>query len=132
MAASVLLVTNPLPLSLVTCLEDLGYAVMMAEDGRAALHHLEQRKPDLLIIDAEVLVASGLGTCTRLRSVLEDAALPVVMWSALAGLREQSTAQLIGARMTLSNPTASEVAAVVEGLLCHVQPEPARLWRAAS
>ena len=107
---------------------------MMAEDARGALYHLEQRPPDLLIMDAGVLAASGLGTCKELQGKLETLGLPVILLSTLAGLREQSAARLVDAYMTMSHPTTSEVVAVVEGLLGHVglSHEAPRLWRTAS
>ena len=139
MSATILLAANPLPLALVTCLEDLGYEVATVEDGRGTLQGLERYTPNLLILDADMLMASGLGTCDRLHGSLEHHNLPVVMMSTLAAFREQSVAHLLDAKVVLNRPIAGEVAAVVEGLLGSIQigntaqeVEDARLWRTAS
>ena len=139
MSATILLAANPLPLALVTCLEDLGYEVATAEDGRGTLQSLGRRTPDLLILDADMFMVSGLGTCEKLRCLLEYHHLPVVMTSTLSDFREQSAAQLVSAKVVLSNPIVGEIAATVEGLLGSVQTrttaqevEDARLWRTAS
>ena len=138
MPVTILLAANPLPLALVTCLDDLGYEVKTVEDGREAVASLRRQTPDLLILDADTFMASGLGTCDRLRCLLEHHDLPVVMTSTLSDFREWSAAQLMNAKVTLHNPMAGEVAAVVEGLLGSVQVrtvqevEDARLWRTAS
>ena len=139
MSATILLAANPLPLALVTCLEDLGYEVITAEDGRGALERLGWHTPNLLILDADMLMASGLGTCDRLRCLLEFHDFPVVMTSTLSDFRERSVAHLMNAKVVLNRPIAGEVAAVVEGLLGSVQArkttqevEDVRLWRTAS
>lgn len=139
MPATILLAANPLPLALVTCLDDLGYEVKTVEDGREALAHLGTRAPDLLILDADMLMESGLGTCNTLRCTLERHTLPVVMTSTLSDFRERSVAHLMNAKVVLNRAIAGEVAAVVEGLLGSVQTrtttqevEDARLWRTAS
>ena len=132
MSATILLAANPLPLSLVTYLEALGHEVMMVEDGRRALGFLQRHTPDLLILDAGVLMMSGLGTCDSLGCVLGQRDLSVVMTSALAGFRERSAAQLTRARVVLKRPTAGEVAAVAEALLSDLQVAPTRRWRTAS
>ena len=139
MAATVLLTANPLPLALVTCLDGLGYEVVTAEDGRGTLEHLGRHMPDLLILDADTLMASGLGTCHRLRCLPEYSDLPIVLTSTLSDLRERSAAHLMNAKVVLNRPLAGEVAAVVEGLLGSArvrdtvqEVEDARLWRTAS
>ena len=143
MSATILLAANPLPLSLTSCLEDLGYEVVMAEDGRSVLGFLQHQTPDLLILDATTLMASGLDVCKKLKCVSGQRDLSVVMTSTLSGVREQSAAQLVGAKVVLDRPKAGEVAAMVEGLLDTIQMggqnrapdtarEDARLWRTAS
>ena len=129
--SAILLAANLLPLSLVTYLETLGYEVTMAEDGRGLLRSLQRQTPDLLILDAGVLLTSGLGTCDSLGRVLEQRDLSVIMTSALSGLSERSVAQLARARVVLNHPTAGEVAAVAAGFMGDIQT-PARLWRTAS
>ena len=137
MPAKILLAASPLPLALVTCLDDLGYEVVTAEDGRETLAYLRRQTPDLLILDADTLMESGLGTCDKLRCSSEYHALPIVMTSTLSDFREGSVAQLMNAKVVLHSPMAGEVAAVVEGLLGSVQVRTvqeveARLWRTAS
>ena len=136
MSATLLLTANPLPLMLVTCLDDLGYEVVTAESGRGMLEYLGRRTPDLLILDADMLMASGLGTCEKLHRLLEHRDLPVVMTSTLSDFCERSVAHLVNAKVVLRSSIAGEVAATVEGLLGRAQQNPAhedaRRWRTAS
>lgn len=138
MPAKILLAANPLPLALVTCLEDLGYEVTVVEEGQDVLRSLQRHTPSLLILDADMLLESDIGTCDRLHRSLSFAGFPIVMTSAVSGLREQSAARIIGAKVVLNSPVAGEVAAMAEGLLGGVQKrqeveaEDARLWRTAS
>ncbi len=137
MSATLLLAANPLPLTLITCLDDLGYEVVTAEGGRGMLEHLGRRTLDLLILDADMLMASGLGTCEKLTCLLKHYDLPVIMTSTLSNFRERSVTHLVNAKVVLHSPMAGEVAAMVEGLLGNAyqkltQADEARRWRTAS
>lgn len=66
-------------------LEDQGYEVVEAYDGREALEMVEQEKPDLVLLDVIMPIMDGWQTLTALRQKPEYRDLPVVM---LTGLEE--------------------------------------------
>jgi DNA-binding response OmpR family regulator len=77
-------------------LQRRGFAVTEAEDGVAALRHLEAERPDIVILDLKMPGMGGLGVLRRLRALHPD--LPVVILSghgtwedALAGIRLEIT-----------------------------------------
>ncbi|MGC4770570.1 response regulator transcription factor [Micromonospora sp. DT44] len=62
-------------------LEREGHTVVVVGDGRAALEHLRQRPPDLLILDVMMPKVDGLDVCRILR---RESDLPVLMLTARA------------------------------------------------
>ncbi len=60
-------------------LENNGYRVFAAADGQAMWPLLEQKKPELLVLDLNLPGEDGLSLCRRLRS---NSALPVIMLTA--------------------------------------------------
>ena len=68
---------------LVRILSGMGHRVETATSGTEAIRCLEQRVPDLIVLD---VMMPGMGGEEVLRRVREDertAAVPVVMWSAV-------------------------------------------------
>jgi len=61
----------------------LGYAVTAASSGLAALAHLQQSLPDLVILDVMMPEMNGLEVLKQIRTNERTASLPVVMFSAL-------------------------------------------------
>lgn len=64
-------------------LEESGFAVREAEDGRAALDHVRHDRPDIVLLDVIMPGMDGFATCTELRRLPEGAHLPVVMVTSL-------------------------------------------------
>lgn len=62
-----------------------GWAVAQAADGRQALQHVGQRRPDVLLLDLGLPDLSGAQVVTRLRAEPATASLPIVL---LTGGRE--------------------------------------------
>ncbi|MDO9347724.1 MAG: response regulator, partial [Anaerolineales bacterium] len=48
-------------------LEMEGYEVVSAQSGEAALHLIEQKRPDLALLDVMMPVMDGYELCRRLR-----------------------------------------------------------------
>jgi two-component system chemotaxis response regulator CheY len=67
---------------LVAVLEDEGYAVVAARDGRAALEAIAAAAPDLVVTDLMMPELDGRELIRRLRTRPEWAAIPVVLLSA--------------------------------------------------
>lgn len=63
-------------------LEKEGYQVLIASDGAEALQTLEEKLPDLVVLDIMLPGMSGLEVCTQLRKISKFADLPVIMLTA--------------------------------------------------
>jgi two-component system, OmpR family, response regulator VicR len=69
---------------LVTALEDEGYRVLVAANGRQGMERLADTKPDLIVLDFMMPIMDGvaMGNAVRANSSLRD--IPIVMTSAVS------------------------------------------------
>ena len=65
-----------------TRLEAENYRVFVASNGEEALHVLEKKKPDLVLLDIMMPGIDGFETCERIRSQPAYRHLPVIMLTA--------------------------------------------------
>jgi CheY-like chemotaxis protein len=63
-------------------LQDEGYRVVSAANGKDALARLTEEKPDLLITDFMMPIANGRVLIRAMRAIPEFAATPAIMMSA--------------------------------------------------
>jgi DNA-binding response OmpR family regulator len=82
-------------------LEDSGYAVASARDGKEAIARIAQSAPRLLVLDAGLPGVDGFGVAAELRR-MHDAAVPIVLVTADGGAAEK--AARVGARAFLRKP----------------------------
>lgn len=73
-------------------LENNGYRVLTAADGHAMWPLIEQKKPELLVLDLNLPGEDGLSLCRRLRA---HSALPVIMLTA----RSEPLDRILGLEM---------------------------------
>ncbi len=64
-------------------LEDNGYNVMCAYNGKQFFDVLEKQKPDLIILDIMMPQMDGLEVLARLKSAPETSFIPVVLLTAM-------------------------------------------------
>jgi len=67
---------------LVAALEDAGYRVLTAANGRRALERLEENKPDLVVSDFMMPLMDGAALVQAMRANPEYQHIPVIMMSA--------------------------------------------------
>jgi CheY-like chemotaxis protein len=74
-------------------LEDEGYRVFTAINGKQALARLGELRPDLIMLDYMMPILDGAQTLTAIRKDKAFAGTPVIMMSSLeeAAIRETST-----------------------------------------
>jgi len=72
-------------------LEQAGFAVSTAYDGREALRLARQESPDLIILDLMLPEVDGLDVCRALR---KESGVPIIMLTA----RVEETDRVIGLR----------------------------------
>ncbi len=61
-------------------LEDEGYDVLVSADGLDALHQVEEKHPDLVVLDLAMPGMDGVETLSRMMSANTN--LPVIIYSA--------------------------------------------------
>jgi CheY-like chemotaxis protein len=69
---------------LVTALEDEGYRVLVAANGRQGMERLADTRPDLIVLDFMMPIMDGvaMGKAVRTNASLHD--IPIVMTSAVS------------------------------------------------
>ncbi|WP_394849490.1 response regulator [Pendulispora brunnea] len=86
-------------------LEDEGYTVACASNGREALDYLrEHRAPNLILLDLMMPVMDGVEFCNRQRQDPRLANIPVVIVTASGQAKEQSAA--LNAKAFIYKPLA--------------------------
>lgn len=86
-------------------LEDLGFALLEAEDGPKALKIAKEQKPDLVILDVMLPNMSGLEVCRSLHESRDgEARIPVIMLTARSGEEDEKAGYEAGADRYLTKP----------------------------
>lgn len=86
-----------------------GYAVMMAKDGMDALLQLQERVPDLFLLDIDMPRMDGFQLLQTIRERTETVTTPVVMVTSRAAKKHQDRALALGANAYLGKPYQEEV-----------------------
>ena len=66
-------------------LKDNGYEVYSAFDGVEAMQVIQNKKPDLVLLDLQMPEETGTGFYRKMRRKAEFADIPVIVLSGLAG-----------------------------------------------
>ncbi len=90
-------------------LENLGFEVMIASNGKEAIDRLPRFKPDLVITDVVMPVMSGIEFTERLRTMPGYREIPVIMLSARATAQDIQTGLRAGASQYLTKPCTVRV-----------------------
>ena len=78
-----------------TCLEQEGFDVQTAKNGREALNKVRILKPDLVLLDIMMPNTGGFAVCRTLRADPDTAKLPVIMLTAKASAEYVNLAQTL-------------------------------------
>ena len=99
-------------------LDKSGFATRVASDGEEALAKIEDRVPDLVLLDWMLPGVSGIEICRRLRRRPETARLPIVMLTARTEEADRLRGLETGADDYVSKPfSVAELVARIKGLL---------------
>ena len=85
-------------------LSDLGYAIIAAEDGRAALDQLRDLRPDLIITDINMPHLDGFGLIEQLRGMPEHANRPILVLTTESSDEKKARARQAGATGWIVKP----------------------------
>jgi two-component system phosphate regulon response regulator PhoB len=114
---------RPLQKLLAYNLEAAGFETAQAFDGEEAVMLIEERPPDLLILDWMLPQLSGIELCRRLRRRPETAHLPVIMLTARGEEHDRLRGLETGADDYITKPfSPAELIARVRAVLRRVRP----------
>jgi CheY-like chemotaxis protein len=85
-------------------LQNAGYRVLTARDGREALLVAQQERPDLIITDYHMPELSGLELCAKLKEDPATSDIPAIMLTARGYHLEPQDTQSSGIRCMISKP----------------------------
>lgn len=89
-------------------LEKSGHEVFCAEDGIAAMSHLEGVVPDLVLLDITMPRMDGYEVCKRIRSNDQTKDVPVVMISGKDGFFDKVRGRMAGTSGYITKPFGPE------------------------
>jgi adenylate cyclase len=85
-------------------LEAHGYEIVEAENGEQALQRIEQRPPDVILLDVMMPRMDGFEVCRRLKRDARTAHIPILIVTALSERMERMMGIAAGASDFLSKP----------------------------
>ncbi len=104
-------------------LEAEGYETAIANDGDEAMLLLEERVPDLILLDWMLPKVSGIEICRRVRARHETANLPIIMLTARTEESDRIRGLQTGADDYVSKPfSTKELMARVQAVLRRIRP----------
>ena len=115
---------NPALVELLTYnLESAGFETEVATDGEAAVLALDERPPDMVILDWMLPGLSGIDVCRRIRKAPRSRALPVIMLTARGEERDKVQGLEVGADDYMVKPfSPGELIARVRALMRRSNP----------
>ncbi len=116
-----ILIVDDVPLNVElqkTYLLSVGYEVIVAMDGQAAIDKIETEGPDLILLDIMMPKINGFEVCKKLKSNPSTQFIPVVMVTALQEVEDKIRGIEAGADDFISKPfNKMELMARVKSLL---------------
>ncbi|MCF6328800.1 MAG: phosphate regulon transcriptional regulator PhoB [Henriciella sp.] len=104
-------------------LEAEGYETAIAHDGDEAMLLLDERVPDLILLDWMLPKVSGIEICRRVRARQETANLPIIMLTARTEESDRIRGLQTGADDYVSKPfSTKELMARVQAVLRRIRP----------
>jgi two-component system phosphate regulon response regulator PhoB len=104
-------------------LDKEGYRVTVAGDGEEALMLIDERLPDLVVLDWMLPKVSGVEVCRRLRARPETRNLPIIMLTARGEESDRIRGLDTGADDYVIKPfSMSELAARIRAVLRRIRP----------
>ncbi|MEO1303995.1 MAG: phosphate regulon transcriptional regulator PhoB [Pseudomonadota bacterium] len=104
-------------------LESEGYETAIASDGDEAMLLIDERIPDLMVLDWMLPKVSGIEICRRVRTRQETANLPIIMLTARTEEADRIRGLETGADDYVTKPfSTNELMARVKAVLRRIRP----------
>ena len=103
-----------------------GHACGWVTSGEEALRLLDWRRPDMILLDQDMPGMTGQQLMRDLRSSEKFYDLPIIMFTAMSGVRDEERALYHGAQGYIRKPFHAEhLVAMVDGVLTRRADRPA-------
>jgi two-component system phosphate regulon response regulator PhoB len=100
-----------------------GYRIQLCSDGQEALILIDERQPDLVVLDWMLPSVSGIEVCRRLRQRSETRNLPIIMLTARSEESDRIRGLDIGADDYIVKPFSMvELVARIRAVLRRIRP----------
>ncbi|ANF54775.1 phosphate regulon transcriptional regulator PhoB [Brevundimonas diminuta] len=104
-------------------LEKEGYDVAVASDGEEGMLQVEERTPDLILLDWMLPKLSGIEVCRRIRGRAETRNLPIIMLTARGEETDRVRGLDTGADDYMTKPfSMTELTARIRAVLRRIRP----------
>jgi two-component system phosphate regulon response regulator PhoB len=104
-------------------LEKEGYRVVVAADGEEGMLQIEERLPDLVLLDWMLPKLSGIEVCRRIRGKSETRNMPIILLTARGEESDRIRGLDTGADDYLTKPfSMSELIARIRAVLRRIRP----------
>ena len=104
-------------------LEKEGYRVVVAADGEEGMLQIDERLPDLVLLDWMLPKLSGIEVCRRIRGKSETRNMPIIMLTARGEESDRIRGLDTGADDYLTKPfSMSELIARIRAVLRRIRP----------
>lgn len=105
-------------------LESAGFAAVVEADGDDAISAIQEREPDVLVLDWMIPSLSGIDVCRRVRAMPERRELPIIMLTARSEETDKVLGLEAGADDYMVKPfSPKELVARIRALLRRSRPE---------
>lgn len=104
-------------------LEKEGYKIVVASDGEEGMLQIDERLPDLVLLDWMLPKLSGIEVCRRIRGRSETRNLPIIMLTARGEETDRVRGLDTGADDYLTKPfSMTELTARIRAVLRRIRP----------
>ncbi len=106
-----LLIVDDIPANislLLDFLTDVGFKVLVAKDGEAAIKKAEYANPDLILLDVMMPGIDGFEVCKRLKSLPTTQNIPIIFMTALSDTVDKVKGFSLGAVDYITKPLQAE------------------------
>ncbi|MBN1451174.1 MAG: response regulator [Anaerolineales bacterium] len=111
---------NPTNLKLLSdYLADIGFRILVAQDGESAIEKVRYAQPDLILLDVMMPRMDGFETCRQLKADTKTHDVPIIFMTALTGTHEKVMGFRLGAVDYITKPFQPEE--VVARVKTHLQ-----------
>lgn len=89
-------------------IKDLGYEVVVSENGYEAISKIVDHKPNLIFLDIMMPKLDGYQTCALVKHNHDYRDIPIIMLSSKDGVYDKAKAKVVGANDYITKPFTAD------------------------